>query len=300
MKTWLIRVGVVLGAVTGTWLIGVIGAHPGGASTVAGPHWLTPSCLTGWYVNEDEEALLPEQKPGGLLFDGPSIAHHAVGPVGLAQVAEDGAFTVSGPVVGVLPLFKMETSTPYSTINKTAAGKYWSSKIGSGPGSQAEPVDHPGDLVGRTTSNGAYTVSTMIFSFGVGYANDTGNKALVTSVTLGQQAYPLSCPPPSTSASASASPSASASHSASPSASASASKTTTPPTTVPPSTTAPTTGSPAGGGDVTASPSRTANNLALTGSNTSLIGGIGVILIVAGAVLSFVAWRSRRRQEFTA
>jgi hypothetical protein len=299
MKTWLIRVGVVLGAVAGTWLIGVIGAHPGGASSVAGPHWLTPSCLTGWYVNEDEEALLPEQKPGGLLFDGPSIAHHAVGgTVTLATVAEDGAFTVSGPVVGALPLFKMETSTPYSTINKTAGGKYWSSKIGSGPGSQAEPVDHPGDLVGKTTSNGAYTVSTAVFSFGVGYANDSGNKALVTSVTLGQQAYPLSCPPPSASASVSASPSASASHSASPSASASASKTTAPPTTVPPITTLPTTGSPAGGGGVTASPSRTANNLALTGSNIPLIGGIGVVLIVAGAVLSFVALR--RRREFTA
>lgn len=177
---------------------------------------VTSQCANGWYVNDDEETLMPAQKPGGLLFDGPSLVHHLVAPgvpMTLDKVPGDGAFTTAGAITGVKPLFKMETTAPYSTINKTADG-YWSSKITTGAGSQSEPVASPALLVGKWN----YTMETTVYSFGVGYANDSGNKALVTSVTFGGKVYTMACAP---GASASASPSKSAS--AAPSRSTSAS-----------------------------------------------------------------------------
>lgn len=147
-------------------------------------------CNAGWYVNADEGKLMPTQTPGGLLFSGPSIVHHAVTPASLASVPTNGAFTTWGPVTGAMPLFKMETTGSYSTINKTAAGKFWSSKIASGAGSQSSPVDSPADLIGKWSG---YTADTKVFSFGVGYANDEGNRALVTSVTFGGTKYDLRC-----------------------------------------------------------------------------------------------------------
>lgn len=165
-------------------------------------------CHSDWYVNGDEEKLLPTQLPGGFLFNGPSLIHHAVEPVVLKDVPTDGSFTTFGPITGNKPLFKMETTAPYSTINKTGAGKYWSSKLSSGPGSQGSPVDSPADLVGK----GPYTADTKVFSFGVGYANDPGNKALVTSVSFGGKKYGFAC-----TSSPSPSASTSSSHSASPS-----------------------------------------------------------------------------------
>lgn len=169
-------------------------------------HPVKSNCNTGWYTNPDEEKLLPTQLNGGFMFDGPSLVHHATGPFTLANVPTDGSFTTFGPVVGSKPLFKLETTAPYSTINKTGTGKYWSSKISTGAGSQGSPVDTPADLVGKWN----YTADTKVFSFGVGYANDTGNKAMVTSITFNKTVYHLQCRP-------SPSPSASSSHSASPS-----------------------------------------------------------------------------------
>jgi hypothetical protein len=149
------------------------------------------TCNKDWYQNPDEASLKPKQLPQGMLFDGPSLIHHAPGAAyTLATVPANGGVHAK-LLTGVLPLFKMETTAPYSTVNKTPAGKWWSSKVASGAGSQSEPVDSPADLVGA----GTYTSATTILSFGAGYANDAGNKALVTSVRFGRHLYWLGCKP---------------------------------------------------------------------------------------------------------
>jgi hypothetical protein len=149
------------------------------------------TCNADWYVNPDESALKPKQLPPGLLFDGPSLIHHKTSGYTLKNVPANGGFTAH-VYAGAEPLFKMETSNPYSTINKSATGKWWSSKIAaSSPGGQSDPVDSPADLIGKYT----YTETTTVTSFGVGYGNDTGNKALVTSVSFGGHVYQLACRP---------------------------------------------------------------------------------------------------------
>ena len=66
------------------------------------------------------------------------------------------------------------------------------------------------DFVGKWN----YTASTTVATFGVGYANDAGNAALVSSVTYDKKKYNLTCYPPKPSPSASsASPSPSTSKS---------------------------------------------------------------------------------------
>jgi hypothetical protein len=148
------------------------------------------TCNADWYVNPDETALKPRQLRDGLLFDGPSLIHHKpAATYTLAQVPGSGF--QARLYEGVLPLFKLETSAPYSTLNKTADGKWWSSRIASGEGSQGQPVSSPADLVGKWN----YTAETTVLSFGVGYANDVGNKALVTSVSFGGHVYGLACRP---------------------------------------------------------------------------------------------------------
>lgn len=151
-------------------------------------------CDKAWYVNGDEGALKPKQTNDGLVFDGPSLIHRAApASTKLTPAAEDGAFTVTGAVTGVKPLFKMETGSPYSTVNKTGDGKFWRTGVASGAGSQAAPVDHLADLIGTGDGTKLFTADTVIATFGVGYANDAGNKALVTSVTFGAKTYSLAC-----------------------------------------------------------------------------------------------------------
>ncbi len=153
---------------------------------------VTSDCIQGWYVNPDEGNLLPEQVEEGLLFDGPSLVHHATSFT-LLTVPTDGSFEADVET-GVAPLFKLETLPPaqYSTINKTSAGTWWSSKIAAAdPGGQSNPVASPANLVGKWN----YTEATTVFSFGVGYANDAGNKAVVSSVTFNETTYDLTCRP---------------------------------------------------------------------------------------------------------
>src|SRR4051812_9064941 len=160
------------------------------ASTQTGDGADHSTCNADWYVNPDEAALKPTQTRWGLLFDGPSLIHHK--PAAAYTLAHVPSSSFHAHLYnGVLPLFKLETSAPYSTLNKTADGKWWSSKIASGDGSQGQPVDSPADLVGK----GSYTDATTVLSFGVGYANDSGNKALVTSVRFGAHFYSLACRP---------------------------------------------------------------------------------------------------------
>jgi LPXTG-motif cell wall-anchored protein len=161
------------------------------ATSTAAQATTAPPCNASWYVNPDETALKPVQEKTGFLFNGPSLIHHATSGL-LSNAATDGSF-VATVKTGVAPLFKFETSKPYSTINKTSAGLYWSSKIASGEGSQALPV-----TLAKLATLAPYTAETVLISFGVGYANDTGNTALVVSLTYGGQVYLFSCKPPVT------------------------------------------------------------------------------------------------------
>jgi hypothetical protein len=151
----------------------------------------TAKCNADWYVNPDETALKPKQLRSGMLFDGPSLIHHQTSGYTLKSLPTDGALAAH-VFAGARPLFKLETSSPYSTINKSATGKWWSSKIpAASPGGQSDPVDSPADLIGKFT----YTETTTVASFGVGYGNDTGNKALVAAVKFGGHLYRLTCRP---------------------------------------------------------------------------------------------------------
>ena len=187
----------VLAALAAGTILAAIPAMPA-AANIALPN----ACSQGWYVNDDEQALLPAQKPHGLLFDGPSLIHHAMPLIGLGDLATDGAFTAT-VTKGVPPLLKYETTGPYSTVNETGDHTWWSSKIATGPGSQASPVASPADLAELAP----YTADTKVFSFGVGYANDTGNTALVKTIKFTKVTYSLACaasPSPSKSAATSA------------------------------------------------------------------------------------------------
>jgi hypothetical protein len=174
-------------AMAGVVAVAMLAVAP--AASASAPPSGTTKCNADWYVNDDEAALKPKQFPGGLLFENASLIHHKpAATYTLAHVPSSGFHARLHK--GVLPLFKLETSNPYSTVNKTADGKWWSSKIPSGEGSQNQPVSSPADLVGK----GPYTADTTILSFGVGYATDVGNEALVTSVRFGRT-YSLACKP---------------------------------------------------------------------------------------------------------
>jgi hypothetical protein len=221
-------------------------------------------CDKAWYVNPDESALKPQQIDDGLLFAGPSLIHHATGGP-FTSAADDGAFTVTGPVVGVKPLFKLETTSPYSTVNKTAAG-YWSSKIATGDGSQAAPV-----TLAKLATLAPYGETTTLLSFGVGYANDTGNKATVSSVTFGGKTYELSCK-------------------GKPEATPSATPTPTRPT--PPATRQPAP-RPSNSHAVAAG---AGGSLPVTGPGVGMAVGVGAVVVLAGIAL-FIVGRRRTRFE---
>jgi hypothetical protein len=247
-------------------MLGVAVAAPAQATE---PGATVPAiCDKAWYVNPDETALLPKQTEDGLLFDGPSLIHHAASG-SLATAPGDGSFTVTGDVTGSKPLFKLETSSPYSTVNKTTSG-YWSSKIATGPGSQAAPAD----TLAALAALAPYTEATTLHSFGVGYANDAGNKALVTSVTFGGKSYDLSCTP-KPEKTPSASPTATATHAA--------------PTTHKPAP------HPSG---ASAAAVAGLGGLPLTGPGVGVFAGVGALVLLVGAGLVWAA--RRRRTRFTA
>jgi hypothetical protein len=181
----ILAISVTAGAVMAVAPVAYANTHTAGGAGHA-------RCNADWYVNPDEAALKPKQLRSGLLFDGPSLIHHKpAAAYTLKNVPANGAFAAH-VYAGARPLFKMETSNPYSTINKSPTGKWWSSKIAaSEPGGQSSPVDSPADLIGKFT----YTEATTVVSFGLGYGNDTGNKALVSSVSFGGQTYRLACRP---------------------------------------------------------------------------------------------------------
>lgn len=248
----------------GIAVMGVLASSPAQAT---GDKKHTPTCgiPTGWFVNGDEQALKPKQTWEGLLFEGPSIIHHAVSPVISLKDGYDGGFMTSGHVQGVKPLFKLETTAPYSTVNKVG-DKWWSSKIPSGDGSQSHPVS-----LSVLATKAPYTASTKITTFGVGYANDTGNKAIVTLIWYGKSKHDMKCH---------TSPNASASATASPTKSMSTSPTPSKSTSTAPAGTTPTldSGTP---------------SLPVTGAKTVVAVGVGLAAITAG-VVAFVVGRRRR------
>lgn len=160
----------------------------------------------GWYANGDEADLVPTQKLDGLLFEGKDLIHHSTGPLDLADV-KGGTFVAEGSADKVA--FKMETTAPYSTIVQTPAGKFWSSKVVTGKGSQSQPVDKVIDLTDADVieqPGKEYTGATKVVTFGVGYWTESGS-TLVKSITFRGQKYAFSCKPvPSTSPSSTAKP----------------------------------------------------------------------------------------------
>jgi hypothetical protein len=180
MKLFRILAGV---AVAGALLIP---AAPASAATPDGAHPVTTTCapLRAFYGNPDEKALVDNVKSGpfGFTFTGPSLVHHAMALTSLADTPKHAELSQSG-TVGNPALFKLETTAPYSTVNLNTygpnAGKWWSSKIPTGPGSQNDPVTGPADLAVLAP----YTADTRVFSWGFGYANDTGNVTQIKSVT---------------------------------------------------------------------------------------------------------------------
>lgn len=217
-------------------------------------------CLAGWYVNDDEGDLLPTQVETGLLFDGPSVVHHATAPVALKDVEEASLKAVD--VTGSAPLVKLETSKPYSTVNVLPGGLSWSSRI---PAAEEGGQDKPVSLA-ALGELAPYTAETRVATFGAGYGNDSGNKAMVTEITYGK-AYPLACTKPTSSPS---------------------------PTVKPSATASPTTSASAGPAKPSASTSAAAGvSLPVTGSPTGTIAGLAGALLVAGAVL--IVWTRKRR-----
>jgi LPXTG-motif cell wall-anchored protein len=161
-------------------------------------HPVTSLCapLRVFYGNPDEGKLIddPDSANGvkstqfGFVFTGASLVHRTMAPTALTALPSTATVT-QVVVTGNPALFKLESSIPgtagtYSTINLNTYGpndgKWWSSKIVTGPGSQDSPVATPGDLIGLWSG---FTADTRVFSWGFGYANDAGNQTTVKSVT---------------------------------------------------------------------------------------------------------------------
>jgi len=158
---------------------------------------------SGWYTNPDEGDDVPTQKADGFLFEGKDLIHRSVTPQDLADV-KAGSFVAVGTADKVV--FKMETTAPYSTIVQTPDGKFWSSKVPAGKGSQSAPVAHVIDLTDADVvalPGKTYTGATKVVTFGVGYWTESGS-TLVKSISFHGHTHALSCKPvasPSTSSS---------------------------------------------------------------------------------------------------
>jgi hypothetical protein len=262
-----IRLGVIAGVSVLFALAVVVLTVDVAKATPAGAHVVESTCTNEWYVNADEVALLPLQTEDGFVFDGPSLVHHQTD---ILMTALNGVDFEVEVLLGVEPLFKVETS-PYSTLNYVGGGKWWSSRIAPGdPGGQDNPVTPAVmatlPIIDKSWDDAtSYSAETRVISFGVGYANDTGNKALVSSITFQGQTYDLTCSPqtePPTTPPATGEP------------------TTAPPTT-PPATNPPATVEPSS----TVPPVAGGPNLPVTGVSIWTLGGAGLVLIGLGALV---------------
>jgi hypothetical protein len=258
-----------------------IAAH----ATEDGPSYASCANLAGWGVPDDEQAGKPKSTVDGLEFGNASNIHHATS-LDLADV-KPGSFDTVGAVTGSKPLFKVWTTNPFTTFNLVYVdGKpmWWATAMTyEQDGGQGHPLASLDLFVGKDVKPGKpkLTGDTKAVEFGVGYGNDTGNKAVVSSITFHGKTYDLTCEPKPepTKTSGSPSPSASASSSATAKPSASASSSSAAGTGLGDNGTS-------GGG------------LPVTGAAAGGIAGGAAVLLVAGGVLFVMA--RRRKVKFTA
>lgn len=273
MKRWIVSLAAGVG-------LAMLGA-PAYATETSHPIKDSVGCPNAedWYTNQDEGDNTPTQKADGWLFEGKDLIHHATGPLDLADV-KGGDFTAEGSANKLV--FKMETTAPYSTIVQTPDGKFWSSKVPAGKGSQAAPVDKVIDLTDSDVieqPGKEYTGATKVTTFGVGYWTESG-ETLVKSIKFRGKTYKTDCQPvPSTSAS----PSSSAT--TKPTSSAPTGTASTDPTSNTSTSNAPVPGSNSGG-------------LPVTGPSVGLVVALGGILVIGGIVTAIAV--RRRNTRFTA
>jgi uncharacterized surface anchored protein len=299
----------VLASTTLALALGTVAlALPGQATTTTGPSFATCPNLAGWYANPDEQQYLPEPTVAGLKFEGKDLIHHGIGtPIDFAdmdKVLYSFVATTTGKVV-----FKVETSTPYSTIVTNADGKLWSTAMTADQvGGQNNPVAKYTDLLDKPVKPGKvpFTGASRVATFGVGYWVEDGS-TVVSSITFHGTRYPLTCAPPVTT-SPTVSPTASASTSATPkpSASTSTSATATPKPSASVTTSAtprPSASSSSAAPVPTTGDDQTpvAGTLPLTGPGGGpgklfLLTGLGLIMVVSGAVALILI----RRRRYTA
>lgn len=153
-----------------------------------------PCGVEGWYVNPDEAAYTPERTYEGFVFKGKDLIHHEVDTLlDFPDVKTDTLSfeaTTAGKVQG-----KMETMNPYSTINQTPSGKFWSTAMSyDQEGGQGKPVDNVSDLLGKPVKPGKvpFGETSKVTTFGVGYITEDG-ETTVTSITFHGKKYDFTC-----------------------------------------------------------------------------------------------------------
>lgn len=247
--------------------LGILLALAGGLA-VPGPAAAAPidnACNTGWYVNEDEKDRKPTQVQGGLRFVGNDLVHHAAsGTVADLKPDSFGYTLAAGSASPDQPsFFSVEVGAPttyadYATLRWDTGENLWVMVRSGVAYKHADPAELiKMDPKGVRSSN--------ILSFGVGYTDSPSSAVEVTveSVKFKGVTYSMACAPaPTPSASSSAS---------SPASSGSASAT------------------PVAGGDVAGLP--------VTGPKLLATMGVGIGMVVAGALGIWASRRKRARFE---
>lgn len=249
-------------------------------------------CVTdkGWYVNDDENDRKPTATAAGLKFEGNDLIHH--GAAGTLENVGAGSFTAS-PAPDQPSFFSVEVrnddGSGYATLRWNTTTSKWNMVTGG----QFYENTSASSLVLMTNP----AKSNKLLSFGVGYTNSPPGTVATTvsKVTFKGIDYPLTCMPPvqPTPSASSKSPSASASTGVYYATCADA-----PHKLIK--------GVDAGyrpgldsDGDGTACEERgdAQSSLPVTGSKTWLLVGGGVILVLAGIVLTFVGTRKIRATQ---
>lgn len=188
---------------------------------------LESTCNTGWYVNPDETAFLPEQVENGFKFEGKDLIHHEAPSSGIDLADMNSVnYTFDATTAGKV-VFKVETSAPYSTIVTNADGKLWSTAMTYDQiGGQGNPVEKYTDFIGKPVKPGKveFSGASQVETFGVGYWVEEGS-TVVTSIKFHGTTYDLKCVPPKTE---SPTPTPTASESQSPSPTPTATESTSP------------------------------------------------------------------------
>jgi lamin tail-like protein len=182
-------------AVAGVAALGFV-ALPASAEVTAA----NPCGVEGFYGNPDETpAQDPARSYKGFTFEGTDLIHHAV-PSGGIDFADMDKVRYTFRATGTTDklVYKVETSSPYSTIITQPDGKLWSTAMAYGTvGGQGNPVDKYTDLLGKPTKPGKamFSSDSQVKTFGVGHWTETGS-ALLTAIMFHGTTYTLSCKVP--------------------------------------------------------------------------------------------------------